>query len=124
MSQTSHEIRRTAEINDDHELLPPEVEIQGEVPEGLRQAVEYAVSEEPNAVDHPVLREAKGSGHAVAYLNANFNELPVSDDGELKGWLPPYRAREKILEALHERLAEDEISVEVENNVRLGFYEL
>lgn len=114
--------RRTAEIDDDTlEVLPPEARLDGDVPQAVEDAVGAALAEEPNAVDAPILRD--GSGRQVAVLDVRFNELPATGpDGDLEGWMAPYRARERFLAALRPHL--DGLEVEVERDHRLGFYEV
>lgn len=112
--------RRTATVTDDFELLPPEVDVRGDVPDDVRQAVEAAIDEEPNALDNPVLHAA--DDHRVAYLTASYNERPaMTEAGEVGGWLPPYRSSEDFHDALREALP-DGVEQEIGNDHRTDFY--
>lgn len=109
--------RRTAEVTDDFDLLPPTTAVRGDVPVELVEAVDAALAAEPNAVDDPKLRR---DDDGPVLLDCSFNELPVSaPDGTVDGWLAPYRAREDFLAALDV----DGYDVEAVNDNRLGFYE-
>lgn len=109
------DVRTEAKISDDGlEVLPPEVQVRGEVPEAVIEALESAVGEEPNAVDEPILWE-RGSleridheaEHVVAQFTATFNELPeTGENGELLGWNPRYIARERLGAVLREALGD------------------
>ena len=122
----SDERRETAEVTDDGELLPPTVAVEGAPPQGVREAVVAAVEENPNTLDAPKVYDDEAGprdrDHAVAYMSARFNELPeVGPGGELRGWLPPYRAREQFTATLREELPEG-VAYELENGGLLGFY--
>jgi hypothetical protein len=120
----SASIRRTAEIDDDFELQPPELETNGPTPQGLVPAVKRAIETHPNAVDYPVLK-ADYEGRRVATFTFRPNELPVvdPDTGALEGWLPPYRAQEAIAEALLYHLPDTiNLHIEIERDGVFGFY--
>lgn len=127
---TSHngdEERRTAELTDDGELLPPTVRVEEfDVPAAVVEAVEAAISEEPNAADAPVLMDPERfnvADHAVAVLGARYNELPVStgDGPEDFGWQAPYQAREDFDAALTDALP-DGLTFEAKNSHQTTIY--
>jgi hypothetical protein len=122
-SQNGDEERRTAELTDDGELLPPEVAVKGDdVPRYLVEAVEAALAEEPNTVDAPVLMD-NDNERLLATFSARYNELPVCDQtGALTGWKAPYQARERFDAALREALPEG-IGFEAHDNTRTDFHE-
>ena len=108
------ERRTSAELVDDADdpaewyVLPPTVDADDEVPEAILAAVEAAAEENPNAASDLTLSSAAGDGHAVAVLSARYEEQPVSaDDGTLKGWRPPYQAREDFDATLTDELGDD-----------------
>lgn len=107
----SDNVREQATIDEETgEVHPPEVRVEGDVFQYVIDAVEAAVDEHPNACDAPTLwspEEAPRdvSEHCEAVMTARYNEMPVvADDGSLDGWLPPYRARENIYEAIQSEL--------------------
>lgn len=131
--QTTTDVRETAELDDssdnpgDWNVLPPEVRVEGDVPQSLIDVVEAAVDEHPNACDAPALwspEEAPRdvSEHCVAVLTARYNEVPATDgNGEVVGWKPPYQSEEKIREVINRELGEHH--VETLNNTSMGFYD-
>lgn len=117
----SADLRRSAEIEDGR-VLPPEVEIRGGPFVAVLDAVRAALDAEPNSLDEPVLTEGGDREHHVARLTARYNEIPHTADGELVGWLPPYRAREEFDAALREALPDD-VAFEAQNSHTTVFYE-
>lgn len=115
------DLRRTAELTEDG-VLAPEVDVRGDVPQAVADAIQTALDAEPNAANNPVLEA--GDGRCVGRLHVRFNELPVMDEsGGVSGWLAPYRAAEKVREALRPALPEG-IEAEMGNNHRVDFYEV
>lgn len=112
---TNRNGRRTAEVTDDFELLPPRTAVKGRVPEHVVDAVDRALEAKPNTVNDPEL--VTKSDRLV--FDCTFNELPaIGPDGGARGWLHRYRAQEEFLEALEV----DGYDVEIKNISKLEFY--
>lgn len=96
------------------EVLPPEVEVRGDVDERIVEAVNAALADAPNAAIDPVLIERDADEFGLVRFVANYQEQPVHEDGELLGWVAPYRAREDVDAGLYEYLP-DGIAFESES---------
>lgn len=108
--------RETAEVVDSRDgayVAPPTVDVAGEPPQGVLDAVLAAIGAEPNAGDSPKVYDAESHSrtdpHALAYLTVRLNEIPQTggSDDRMLGWLPPYRAQERIEAQLREQLPAD-----------------
>lgn len=117
----SDDVRAKAEVveteDGEYEVLPPTVRTSDDPPEDVVEAVREAVEAEPNTVTDPLVRGADDD-RLEAALVASFNELPAGDG---QGWLPPYRAREDLREALQEELPDD-VELEERNGHTIDLY--
>lgn len=105
------------------QLRPPVVDVRDpEAPDAIVEAVNAALADAPNTVVDPVLVEPTENTEPTIVFAASFQELPHTEDGELQGWLPPYRAREQFETALAEHLPEG-YSYELDTEHHISIYE-
>lgn len=132
-TENTENVRETATIDDssddpaDWTVQPPQLRVEGDVHEGIIDAVVAAINDHPNAVDAPALWSPEEAprdvgDHCVAVLTARPNELPATNEnGEPVGWLPPYRARERISAVVVDTLG-SELNFEALDKTSWGFY--
>lgn len=110
------------ETDDGFETRPPTLTVRDAPAQGVREAVQAAVQEEPNAVTDPTLFVPDDAAeHVVARLTASYNETPPPTGDATDPWLPPYRAREEFDAALTDALPDD-VRLEHKNDHATTFY--
>lgn len=94
------------------------------VSEDVQDAISAALDAEPNVcTEVSVFASADAYDHEVARLTANWQELPALENGELAGWLPPYRALERFEDAIRDELP-DGVEFERQNQHTITFFEV
>jgi hypothetical protein len=99
--------RETATVDDEYNVRPPQVYVladEGAHKEAI-QAVARVIAENPNASNGPAVMGRDDGEFGELMFTYRPNELPaVGENGELKGWLAPYRAEEDLRDGLREHL--------------------